>query len=511
MIIALSHLLTFGLYPILFLYFHNIDKVGLSSLTTTLFPTLTIAALITLFINKKLNNLNKSACLVSIFLFLFFLYGHIAAFAPTFLYLTPLGPITKHFIVIPLWLISTLSILKVVAKAKTATTLTTALSYIGFFLVISSLLTALPNLIRSNTQLDRSNQELYNRDLPDIYHIVLDGYARQDTLLETYGFDNSNFANKLRDMGFFIIDKSRSNYVQTYLSMASTFNMDYVNELQSSLGSESDNITPLTKMIADGEAIKQLRKHGYKIINLNSGWAGSESLKPDLRITNDWDVREFESALLGTTPIIYFAGEDLRFAIHISNIRKSFNTLPKITSIDNPTFTYAHVMSPHPPFVFDKYGNGIKQNTEFGINDLNWKPYYGRTTKMYKESYIEQLQFINKLTLSSLRKIINNSPKKPIIILQSDHGPASNYSNFIPSEQYPIERTANLLAYYIPPTGQTETSPPTTPVNIYRYIFNTFFSTNYPLLDNKIYFSLFEKPYDFKDVTDEINKEDAKQ
>ena len=48
---------------------------------------------------------------------------------------------------------------------------------------------------------------------PDIYYIILDGYAHFDTLRNIYGYDNSLFYDFLEKNGFYIPDNSLSNYL----------------------------------------------------------------------------------------------------------------------------------------------------------------------------------------------------------------------------------------------------------------------------------------------------------
>jgi hypothetical protein len=50
---------------------------------------------------------------------------------------------------------------------------------------------------------------------PDIYYIIVDGYARADVLREYYEFDNSEFLNGLEKRGFTVNDSSRANYYWT--------------------------------------------------------------------------------------------------------------------------------------------------------------------------------------------------------------------------------------------------------------------------------------------------------
>ena len=67
-------------------------------------------------------------------------------------------------------------------------------------------------------------------DRPDIYLIVLDAHGRADVLRDLYGYDESPFLDHLRDKGFYVADRSTSNYCFTELSMGATLNMRYMDE-----------------------------------------------------------------------------------------------------------------------------------------------------------------------------------------------------------------------------------------------------------------------------------------
>ena len=56
-----------------------------------------------------------------------------------------------------------------------------------------------------------------NGKLPNIFYVILDGYARNDVLKEIYDYDNSEFWDYLNNKGFYIATRARSNYNQTAL------------------------------------------------------------------------------------------------------------------------------------------------------------------------------------------------------------------------------------------------------------------------------------------------------
>ena len=76
---------------------------------------------------------------------------------------------------------------------------------------------------------------------PDIYYLILDGYANSSTLKEVYGYDNQGFEDYLEEKGFKVASESRSNYAITALSLASSLNMEYINYL-----SEAGGVAPET-------------------------------------------------------------------------------------------------------------------------------------------------------------------------------------------------------------------------------------------------------------------------
>ena len=66
---------------------------------------------------------------------------------------------------------------------------------------------------------------------PNIYAIMLDGYPRDDTLLEPFGFDNSEFLDQLRQLDFNVSSRARANYNKTWPALAAMFNGKYADEM----------------------------------------------------------------------------------------------------------------------------------------------------------------------------------------------------------------------------------------------------------------------------------------
>ena len=118
--------------------------------------------------------------------------------------------------------------------------------------------------------------------------------------------------------------------------------------------------------------------------------------------------------------------------------------------------------------------------------------------------YVEQLKFTNSQILDSIKSILNNSSRPPIIIIQGDHGSGSLLKNSSINDSCMYERASILNAYYMPDGKSDLLYPDITPVNSFRVIFNTYFEADFPILDDQVFYSPFVNPYDFVNITDRL-------
>ncbi len=198
----------------------------------------------------------------------------------------------------------------------------------------------------------------------------------------------------------------------------------------------------------------------------------------------------FELMLLDTTLgkiYLNLQGKDYvpmqsMFDDHRLRIQYALSNLPKFADQDGNYFIYAHVLSPHAPYVFGPNGEkriGVDPYTLLdGVSTEPWKP----------EMYRDQVIYMNKLALNVIDEILRKSDPQPIIILQGDHSSRA-YGNLQPTEEermkllYPI-----LNAYYLPGMDASGTIPSSiTPVNSFRLIFNHYFGTSLPAVEDASY------------------------
>jgi hypothetical protein len=494
------HHLLLALAPILFLYSHNAAKLPIAPSELLLPLTVSLATALGLWLLFWLvmRNGRRAALVVSLFLVLFYLYGRVA---------DAIGAETAEGI-LPWAALGTLllGILFFGRPRREFGGLTVFLNFVSLTLVATNLVTSLPALLRSETSGAKADRTAPadTTSRPDIYYIILDGYARADVLNSVYGYDNSEFVSWLEKQGFLVATRSRSNYSQTYLSLASSLNMTYLDSVAGRLGPESDNRSPLVRMIGESRVVKELRQHGYAVASFASGYTGTDLRNADIHFAPRWAFSEFQNVLISTTALPLVLDRVLRrsqYDLHRERILYAFEHLPDAARLRHPVFVFCHILSPHPPFVFGAHGEktdpqGYFTMTEGGsFQTVNEE----KVRRECIEKYRAQLEFITGRTKRMVERILATSPQPPVIILQADHGPGSVISWNDPDPADLAERLAILNAYHIPKmVGPLPKS--LSPVNSFRLLFNQLFAANYNLLTDRSWFSTIAKPWRFYDA-----------
>ena len=506
--------LLFSVFPILTFYVNNISELSINFQKAPIFYSLLITSILLAVASLLYKNIHKGALSVLVLVFIFFTYGHISNYLDDKLFIKinedfVLGP---DKILLPLVLFAYLIFVLKLFKSKSGLSkILTTLAFVGL------LLTLYPSIVIAHNQYKLAKLQSFSiqsiqpkikitAERPDVYHIILDGYARNDVLKSLYSYDNSDFTDELTSLGFFVDDNARSNYIHTYVSLPSTFNMMYLDELPEVHGINPPTGYAARDMMRNNLALQRFKELGYKTISFDTWWEGTdESYQADtiyeadktfkianINVPTSHSTMTFLSTTL-LTPLISEVWDDIQ-RVEILGI---YERLPDIAYQAGPKYTLAHVIAPHPPYLFDKDGNpNSGEGSLSGDEGIEKRP-----------EYVGQLEYISKLTLATIKKLIANSSNLPIIILHADHGPASTFGkredwqkNY--SETALKERSAILYAIYFPDGDYLEFEKTNTPVNTYRILFNKYFGENYELLPDKVYYSDYDAIYKFEDITD---------
>jgi hypothetical protein len=321
-----------------------------------------------------------------------------------------------------------------------------------------------------------------------------------------------------------VASEARSNYPYTILSLASSLNMTLLDSLAPEMRGNCDYSAPLAQMIDHSQVRQVLESLGYQTVAFETGFPATELRDADVYLAPKYDqltsgepvsralaFNAFERLLAETTllrPIIdslvasqntALAQIDYPYLQHRKRVLFELMQLPVAAESAGPQFVFAHIVSPHPPFLFGRSGEVIPQTKPFmGL----WETIF--TPEEYISGYRDQGAFISSQMETVIDKILAHSDRTPVIIIQGDHGPGAHLLANPPTSTDLLERIGILDAYLIPGVKNGALYPSITPVNSFRVVFNTYFGADYPLLPDESYYAPPTCPYDLTRVTDRV-------
>lgn len=508
------HPLLFAVAPMLSLMGHNLLEIDPRAGTRVLFLLLITTASCLILLQRRIADKQRAALLCSLSLLLFFSYGHVyygLVSESTHGLFARVGLIGNHLALSMTWFALFAASLWITSRSRLRfTTLTQVMNLMALVTVSVPLIqiTRFEFLRSRPISSDNSNRVILqttgNTQRPDFYYIILDGYGGQDILRDLYSFDNRSFLGFLEQEGFSIASQARSNYVQTSLSISSSLNMTYLETLLEEFDAGGDHRLTLSRLIRDNRVMATLEAQGYESVAFASGYRPTELRNADRFFSPPRrTVNPLEGLLLETSAFTAFQalGERLGlpgyypgYASHRELIHYTLSELPETADLPGPKIVFAHIVIPHPPFVFEATGQPALAHARFSFMDGDA---FQGTEEQYRRGYREQLAFLNDQLQEVIHGIIQRSSHSPVIILQGDHGPGLqlDYQSF--EDTNLDERSAILYAVRFADGQERELPPGLTPVNTFRVIFDTYFNADLGLLPDRSFYSPWNAPLDF--------------
>jgi hypothetical protein len=503
------------LYPILFgifvplsLYIRNSSEVMASETLAPLLIILIINLLLVSIAQFLRANLDRVGIALSLFWIVFFQFGELQNLA------VPFGITPKALAVLVLMFILAITIL--IWKIKED--LIPAFSYwfflTGVFIVIYPIFLFITNLFQESYAIS-SRPQTHTESIPtpnsrsgvsaDIFYVLLDGYGGEEVLSRYFQFDNEPFYQMLEERGFTVIRKSRTNYSSTIHSLASSFNMDYLDFLVSKYGETFLNKIPIIESIYNSRLIQQLKQEDYAVtMVLSSSHLFPKTTKGLVdNIESYMKTSQFGLALLGNTPLGTLKLKRLRKSFFEFDIDRKpwvpdslewvFRQGLKFANNDRKDFVFLHVLSPHEPYYFDQ---NCKLVLEY--KSQHWDGYNG-PFETYRKAYLGQLLCINKMVKKFLDDLQAQTSQMPIVVLQGDHGPPEIEESVLEQNGFDkvVFRSSILNALLVPESVRVLTTDGMTPVNNFRLILSHVLGTHIEKLADHSFQSGYEKPYKF--------------
>ena len=292
---------------------------------------------------------------------------------------------------------------------------------------------------------------------PNIYHILLDAHPNQKAF-SRLGGDARPFYNELEQLGFICYPESESVYGNTEDSVKAMWCMDA--EVHARFRMEDAvAFKKLTEVYNCRLMVPWLVRSLYARRYVVSSCSGG--------------VYEFLFALFGNRFCSLVNSYYLRMRIIEAGrriVESVFENMKGYKGIYGSlgNFFYGHILSPHPPLL---YGDNVFQVPVVGLLvGVESVPIE------YASQICQNCYGIERITLEAVKTILDqysNDPVKPIIILHSDHG-----HRVLTDED---SRYGNLFAIYMPDEWKKDAKDLKF-INLYRFIFNHLFGTNYEYL-----------------------------
>jgi hypothetical protein len=271
--------------------------------------------------------------------------------------------------------------------------------------------------------------------IPDVVVLLLDAHGREDILADMYGEDVSGFLGELRDRGFYVSPRSRSNYMNTQLTLASMFNMTHVSEINLPPQTDSTYNVALRASLDRNRAFAALRSAGYQVGAVSPGYEGVALRSADVFLEGS-QASELEAVLI--------ANSGLRHAV-FDRTGGPVNDRPIVVT-----------------------GRGTPSERSPAELDAT------------ADRYAAQLAYVDGLAIDALDEVIAGIPADAVIIVMGDHGPDA-YIDWDHLETTPtLERFATLFAARTPGFDRLFGDAPT-PVNLIPTLLNTYAGMDLPI------------------------------
>lgn len=367
---------------------------------------------------------------------------------------------------------------------------------------------------------------------PDIYYLIFDRYGNQKALKNNYNFDNSDLYSFLSGQGFVNRPDAYANYPFTMSSVSSTMSMSYFPQFQEMFGNDGNwqNAAAYRSILNDPPIAQILKKHGYQYNQFSSWW---DFTRVGINADSNPTI-SFRLNTLGYHTYLTDLQRDiidksvfspwLKKGVNVGgkkllkydltrnpqqNFEAQMNAVKNLASRPDkstPQFSFAHVLVPHDPYVFDDKGNTPTYDSARTDNGAD------ETVK-----YVNAVTYLNTRIKDMVGYIKSQSPNA-VIVIQADEGPYPKEFRYKlePDHYYDpanldlgkMKQKFSVLASYYLPGVESSRQPITSSVNTFRFILNNYLGYDLPMLPD-CHFSTGDKYtiYKYQDQTAKLGNQ----
>jgi hypothetical protein len=498
------HPLFYAAYPVLFLWSLNLDEVPVGDALPPLIAVLLTAAVATLVLALVIGDRARAALIVTPIMLALLLYGRVVDLVA--------APAVVHRVG---WLVlvglATLAAWRL--SASRILGIDRALLAIGAVLVGFTLVTIIPSAIADasappppDTAAGRTLATTTSAQKRDVYWLIFDRYTSDRGIQLQFGIQN-DLTPWLREQGFTVLDDSHANYLSTSLSLSTTSNIRHLEDLTAGTTSGATTRARIYGSLQNSLVAQQFKALGYPYDHVGSWWGPTRLDAGADQNFNAAGASDFSSVLLEQSalpPALRLLGiAEATFSKNYQHGKYELATLDDLVDAPGPKFVWAHVLLPHPAYVFHADGtfmSGVESRT-IGEKEA-WKRQFAYTNARLKA-------FIGSL-------LALPEERRPIIILQADEGHRFNVAATDEGEDKGTFdwRTATpeqleikfgiMNAWYVP-GADLGLDPKMSAINTFPVLFDRYFGLDYAMLPDRITTSIGAvERKDLLDITDRL-------
>ena len=348
----------------------------------------------------------------------------------------------------------------------------------------------------------------------DIYVIVVEDIGSERTLRDAWGMTGESPFAFLDELGFERIADSHANYGKTGHSLASMFDLDYLDDVAARMGPDSGDYGPVYDLLDRPAAARFLQERGYEYVHIGSWWdptARSSIADVNLGLETPSD---FATAWLDTSALPAITARLAKIGIHLGvaglephelqyrSAIAGFDALESTLDRPGRTFVFAHFLVPHDPYVFDADGAFVTPEAAEG--------------RSRQQRFLDQSRYTMARVAAFVREALAGPDETdPVIVVTTDEGPnplayekdedAFDWEHATDDElreKFEIE-----LGLYLPGVDPAAAGvhERMSLVNVFRGLFDAYFGTAYGQLpDRSFVYRDRSHPYRITEVTDRL-------
>ncbi|MGD2101700.1 MAG: sulfatase-like hydrolase/transferase [Acidimicrobiia bacterium] len=251
---------------------------------------------------------------------------------------------------------------------------------------------------------------------PDIWFVVLDGYPGRLAMTATHGVaEDEQMLARLDASGFIVPRSAWTSYPNTKLSVPSMMEMGYPAEDWIDNGATTQTLYNVIS--GDNNLVDVLQRNGYETYMVESGWSGSScgSSYDHCVAAPYYDAgMNFVAynSVVGDQP---FVRPGVALALGAQHTMEWLADGVGVVRNDNhPSFVFAHLVAPHPPFFLDESCDMVIERDRDGF----FFPFPDVDLEHRERYFAEQLACVD----SFVEQFVDLIGADDVIVLTADHG-----------------------------------------------------------------------------------------